>query len=92
MLENATRLLSDQWGEHIPQIFAREIATCDLALSGLDKENLADCLAICRLGVEQKLYWEAWRHLLKWLEVDVDGQKHCLYHDGELWLVPIKRA
>lgn len=92
MLDDARLLVSDHHGVHIPQIFAREIVACGVSLSGMDKEKIADCLAICRLGADQEWYWEAWDQLQRWLEVDVDGQKHCLYHDGDLWLVPIKKA
>lgn len=74
-------LISDQYGVHIPQIFADK-------LSGRTKGASQWSIDTCAKGVEEnELYLEAWNDILDNVE-ELDGVKGRLEQDGDLWFIP----
>ena len=77
-----TLLLDSNRGVYIPQNFTEQfdLKQFNITLTEWQKESLSD--------INNEWYWDAWNSVLDNASyTDVNGNKHFLHHDGDLWLV-----
>ena len=83
--ESAILYASDSHGIYIPKYFAESIKR--EYISNIDPSDL-DSLT---MGPDEcEHYWDTWHHVESNAVItDSDGNKFCLYQDGDLWLFPV---
>ena len=88
-LEDAELFIDSRHGLYIPQLFADEIKP--ECLSGVSEEDLKILQEFNNEG-DSELYWDTWEYvLLNALITNPSTDiEYNLYHDGDLWLVPLK--
>jgi hypothetical protein len=76
--------LSDNRGIYIPRDFATSFIDRTNAVSGVRDEDWK----VLEAGPDHEWYWESWDSVLQNAIVNIDGVKHTLHQDGDLWLIP----
>ena len=71
-------------GIYVPQVWAKRYGEAAAASAGISPEDVADLLR----GPEADTYWESWDQVLDNYCHTVDGVKHYLYQDGDLFECP----
>lgn len=72
-------------GLYIPQIFAEKYRQ-------EVQEQFGDEILSELSTPDYEYYWEAWEDVLDRFETEINGVKHVLIHDEDLWLVPESEA
>jgi hypothetical protein len=80
-LTDAVCLISSSMGQYIPQMFAQEWG--QFIKEGEDKTSLLN-------GPDNEWYNDAWWTIEQNTTIEIEGKQYTLYHDGDLWAIPVK--
>ena len=77
MRTEPTLILDSRHGVYIPEIFGR-----------CYEDRIPERLYSFLQDPEREEYWNAWEWVLDNVTIEIDGQPHYLWHDGDLWAIP----
>jgi hypothetical protein len=76
-------LVADRVGRYIPQRFMEQFEDNIINRDDLNEDDVQTVLE----GPEAEFYWEAWDNLLNQVRVEIDGSKHVIAQNGDLFAI-----
>jgi hypothetical protein len=84
LLTEPVCIVDGHFGVYVPQVWAQRYGEAALLSAGVDHEDLETL----EKGPDSEPYWEAWWSVLDNYCHEVQGVKHYLHQDGDLFEYP----